>query len=74
MGQAKRRGNREERIAQSIERKAQEEAERQRRHQEWWDSLTPEQQEAWLKNRERGRRAMRLFGAMSLLGDYTYRR
>ncbi len=45
MGEAKRRGSREERITQSIEREATEEARKKAESEEWWASLTEEQRE-----------------------------
>ena len=58
MGQAKRRGTFEERRQQSIDRAEAERLERQRKAQEWWDSLTPEQQEAERKKRRKRDRSM----------------
>lgn len=45
MGEAKRRGSREERITQSIEREATEEARKKAEAEAWWANLTEEQRE-----------------------------
>jgi len=71
MGQAKQRGNYEERRQQAIDRRKEEmrlameaQAERQRKAQEAWDALTPEQQE---QEREKYRRRRANRGAIAPL-------
>lgn len=51
MGQAKLRGNFEERKQQSIDRKEAARLQREREEAEWWASLTDEQKETVRKNR-----------------------
>ena len=80
MGQAKQRGTFEERRQQSIDRAEAERLERQRKAQEWWDALIPEQQEAEREKRRRrssGMNAMAMWmlpaimmGAMGSMGGY----
>lgn len=73
MGQAKRRGTREERVAQSIERQAEEKEERIRREKEIWEAMTPEQRAAHLARQEKARNALRLVsGIGGLLGAHIY--
>ena len=66
MGQAKRRGTFEERRQQSINRTEAERMERQRQAQEWWDSLTPEQQDAEREKRRKRERAAATVGMWML--------
>lgn len=75
MGDAKRRGTREQRIAQSIEREATEKARKKAKHDAWWASLTEEQREAEIKAmRERedrlakGRQTMAVMHAIARMG------
>ena len=62
MGQARRRGTFEERRQQAIDRAKAEKQERQRKAKEWWDSLTPEQQESELEKRRKRESSMAAFG------------
>jgi len=67
MGQAKNRGTREQRIAQSIENtRLKEEADKQAA-KDWWESLTDEEQQAERKKRRQGKQAMRNFHLMTAL-------
>jgi hypothetical protein len=66
MGQAKQRGTFEERRQQSIDRAEAERMERQRKAQEWWDSLTPEQQEAEREKRRKRQSGMAAMGMWML--------
>lgn len=66
MGQAKKRGTFEERRQQSIDRAEAERMERQRKAQEWWDSLTPEQQEAEREKRRKRESGMAAIGTWML--------
>ena len=58
MGQAKQRGTFEERRQQSIDRSKAEILECQRKAQEWWDSLTPEQKKAEREKRRKCERSI----------------
>jgi hypothetical protein len=62
MGQAKQRGSFEERKTQSIERKKKERIEREKVEREYWESLTDEEREKILTNRERARRVLSMWG------------
>ena len=66
MGQAKQRGTFEERRQQSIDHAEAEKVERQRKTQEWWDSLTPEQQDAEREKRRKRERGMAAMGMWML--------
>jgi hypothetical protein len=66
MGQAKRRGTFEERLQQSIDRNEAERLERQRKTQEWWDSLTPEQKDAEREKRRKRERSAATMGLCML--------
>jgi hypothetical protein len=72
MGQAKKRGTKEERIAQSIARKEAEDSERRRKVAEWWQSLSPEEQEAQINkmkiNKKRRLNAATLWSSLAALG------
>lgn len=59
MGQARRRGDREERIAQAIERDRARREAAVAAEMARWEALTPEQQEAERAERERARAAHR---------------
>jgi Spy/CpxP family protein refolding chaperone len=73
MGQAKRRGTREERVAQSIERQAAEKEARIQRDKEMWAAMTPEQRAQHLARQEKARNALRLVsGVGGLLGPHSY--
>lgn len=66
MGEAKRRGTREERIVQSRERAA---AEKERKHAEaqaWWDGLTDEQKAEEKEKMKKGKQS--LMTAMAIAG------
>lgn len=52
MGQAKRRGTYEERVQQSITEQNFVRELLEKQEKEWWDSLTPEEQETVTRNRE----------------------
>lgn len=78
MGDAKRRGTREQRIVQSIAREAAEKARKKAEAEAWWASLTPEQREEEIKAlRERenrlteGRKVMAaLYGLAASAGKF----
>jgi len=76
MGQAKNRGTREQRIAQSVERQRleAEEVERakERRRQEareWWASLTPEQQAAERRKERKRQDSRMVLAAMMAMAE-----
>lgn len=73
MGQAKKRGNFEERKAQSIARVAEAEEEARRAAEEWFNSLSEEEQAAELKVlRERRRRQAKAGLMLSAISNLAF--
>lgn len=67
MGQAKQRGTFEERRQQSIDRREAEAQERDRKLAEWWNAMTPEEQEAIREKRRRSQQSGMNLMAMTAL-------
>lgn len=57
MGEAKRRGTREQRMAQSIERQRVQNERRRQEARDWWESLTPEEKNIERQKRRKARMA-----------------
>lgn len=72
MGEAKRRGTREQRIVQSRERAAAEKESKRAEAQAWWDSLTDEQKAEEKEKLRKGENArLMLMQLMGIAGTAT---